>query len=188
MNLSGGLASTTIVAMLSMLTSPTQAGPRYVGATKCKMCHNRKDQANQFEIWSNSAHAKAYASLGTDSAKTLAAKAGLQGDPQKAPQCLECHVTGYGKDTSHYAESYALEEGVQCEACHGAGSNYKATSIMSAPKYTADRAAQHKLALEAGLQVPDEKTCRTCHNERSPAFSGFVFKDYYDRIKHPYTH
>ncbi len=158
----------------------------YVGASKCKICHNRKDQVNQYEIWNNSGHAKAYATLATDKAKEFAAKAGVKGDPQRAAECLECHVTGFTQDTTHYGDTYRLDEGVQCEACHGPGADYKATTIMSSTKYAADRETQHELALKAGLLIPNEQTCVKCHNERSPAFTGFVFKDYYERIKHQY--
>lgn len=186
MNLTGKLGTLLMVAMFTAIVPPVQASPQYVGAEKCKICHNRKDQANQYEIWSRSGHAKAFATLATDSARVLAATAGIKGDPQKAAECLECHVTGFGLDTSHFAQTFVRENGVQCEACHGPGSDYKAASIMSTTKYASNRDEQHKLALGAGLVMPDEKTCVKCHNKRSPAFKGFVYKDYYERIKHQY--
>ena len=48
--------------------------------------------------------------------------------------------------------------GVQCEACHGPGSEYKSMSIMK------DR----EKAMANGLLIPDEKTCFKCHNENVP--------------------
>ena len=176
------------IIVLVMIVSPEAliAAPRYAGSDKCKICHNRKDQVSQFDIWSKSGHARAYATLATDKAKQFAAKAGVKGDPQKAAECLECHVTGYGEDSTHFAESFARENGVQCESCHGPGSDYKSPSIMSSPKYASNRAGQHTLAVNAGLVMPDEKTCVRCHNKRSPAFKGFVFKDYYEKITHQY--
>jgi len=186
MKMAGKLGAILTVAMLTPSVPPVHAAPQYVGSEKCKICHNRKDQVNQFEIWSHSAHAKAYATLATDSAKALAAKAGIKGDPQQAPECLECHVTGFGLDTTHFAPAFVRENGIQCEACHGPGSDYKSASIMSTTKYASNREEQHKLALGAGLIIPDEKTCVKCHNKRSPAFTGFVFKDYYERINHQY--
>ena len=186
MTIAGKFGVVVILATLSPLVPSVQATPRYVGAEKCKMCHNRKDQVNQYDIWSHSGHAKAFETLATDKAKEFAAKAGVKGDPQKAPECLECHVTGFGLDSTHFAEGFPKESGVQCESCHGPGSDYKAPSIMSTTKYASGREAQHKLALGAGLIIPDEQTCIKCHNKRSPAFKGFVFKDYYERIKHQY--
>ncbi len=176
-----------IVATSFPFVAPVQAAPRFVGAEKCKICHNRKDQVNQYEIWSHSKHANAYATLATPKAKELAAKAGVKGDPQKAAECVECHVTGYGLDTSHFAASFVREAGVQCEACHGPGSEYKSPSIMSSAKYASGREEQHKQALNAGLVIPDEKTCVKCHNKRSPAYKEFEFKEFYERIKHKYN-
>lgn len=163
------------------------ADAQYVGAKKCKMCHNKKDQTKQFDIWKGSSHANAYATLATDKAKEFATKAGVKGDPQKAGECLECHVAGYGLDSTFFGKSFVLEDGVQCESCHGPGSKYKSTKIMSKTKYAEDPEAQHKLAIEAGLTLPDEKTCENCHNERSPAFKGFDFKTSYEKIKHEYA-
>jgi YVTN family beta-propeller protein len=51
------------------------------------------------------------------------------------------------------AETYELMEGVGCESCHGAGSEYMVEAVMR------DRAG----ATRAGLQPVTEKTCRGCH-------------------------
>jgi hypothetical protein len=71
----------------------------------------------------------------------------LKPEEQSKAECLACHATG-GK---------AELPGVQCEACHGAGSEYKALAIMK------DR----EKALAAGLVLPDEATCKRCH-EKAP--------------------
>jgi len=42
---------------------------------------------------------------------------------------------------------------VQCEACHGAGSDYKKMSIMK------DR----EKAVANGLEIPSQATCNGCH-------------------------
>lgn len=178
-----------IFALALLVGAPIAAGaktPTYIGAKKCKMCHNRKDETKQYDLWKNSSHAKAYETLATDKAKELAIKAGVKGDPQKSKECLECHVTGFGLDSANFGKGYILEEGIQCESCHGPGSEYKSTKIMSKKKYASQRDVQHKLALEAGLTIPDEKTCVKCHNKRSPAFKGFDFKKYYAKINHEY--
>jgi hypothetical protein len=83
MTIAGKLGAVVILATLSPLVQPAHATPRYVGADKCKICHNRKDQDNQYEIWSNSGHAKAYATLATDQARELAAKAGSRAIPRR---------------------------------------------------------------------------------------------------------
>lgn len=177
-----------LVLCLVLFATGLYAGEaHYVGAKKCKTCHNKKKETMQFDIWKSSAHAGAYITLAGEKAKEYALKAGIEGDPQKAAACLECHVTGYGLADSLFAASYLAEDGVQCEACHGPGSKYKSAKIMSKKKYADKREEQHKLALDAGLVIPDEKTCLKCHNDRSPAFKGFEFKAYYEKIKHEYA-
>ena len=150
-------------------------GAKYVGVKMCGMCHRGEKRGSQLEIWKASGHAQAYQVLGTDRAKEVAAKAGVEGDPQESDQCLTCHVTAFGVDPSMLGAKFAREDGVQCEACHGPGSLYKRRKTMQ------DREA----AVEAGLVIPDEKTCTGCHNEKSPTFKGFDFKAYFDKIAHP---
>lgn len=125
------------------------AKPEYVGEKKCKMCHK-----DEHASWLTTKHATAYDVL--------------KAEDKKKDSCVVCHVTGFGvADT--------LFEGVQCEACHGPGSLYKSMKIMSKDKYKTDREAQHKLAVEAGLLIPDEKTCTGCHNKKSPTFKEFDY-------------
>ena len=87
----------------------------YIGAAKCKMCHKV-----QFASWETMGHAKAFEKL--------------EAADQTNVECLGCHATG-GK---------AELPGVQCEACHGPGSDYKSMKVMK------DREA----SIAAGLIVP----------------------------------
>ena len=65
---------------------------------------------------------------------------------------------------------------MQCEACHGAGADYKKPTIMSAAKWKADSTAQKKLMVEAGLVYPVEANCMGCHKqEGNPNFKPFDF-------------
>lgn len=137
------------------------ASPQYVGVAKCKTCHLK-----EFNVWSASPHASALDRLSAEQ--------------RQKPECVACHVTGHGKP----AAPGAAVEGVQCEACHGPGSLYKSVSIMSKKAYESDSEGTHKKALEAGLVVPTEATCRGCHNEKSPNFKGFDFKTMSAKIKH----
>lgn len=183
------LKQTRVIAALLCILFSTLAhagSPKYVGAKKCKMCHNKKKEIQQFSLWQNSAHSKAYETLASDRAKKLALNAGVEGNPQEAKECLECHVTGYGSDSTAFAESFNLEDGIQCESCHGPGSEYKSMKIMSKSKYASQRDVQHELAINSGLLAPDEKTCLKCHNEKSPAFKGFDYIAYYEKINHEY--
>jgi hypothetical protein len=102
------------------------ADHEYAGADKCKMCHKV-----QFSSWEATTHAKA----------TEAAKAST--DPAYTDDCLKCHATNASADLP----------GVQCEACHGPGEDYKKMSIMK------DREA----AMANGLVIPTQATCDACH-------------------------
>lgn len=151
------------------------AGAEIIGAPKCKMCHGKKT-GDQWTIWTESAHAGAFNTLGSDAAKKIATDKGL-GDPQTEAACLKCHTTqGFlGSEVPVNAKGkYENAEGVGCESCHGPGSEYKSKSVME------DREA----AVAAGMIVPDEKTCTQCHNAESPTFKEFDFAAMYAKIKH----
>lgn len=98
----------------------------YVGAAKCKMCHKV-----QYASWEQTTHAKA-----TDDAKAST-------DREFSADCLKCHATNASEDFA----------GVQCEACHGPGSDYKKMSIMK------DKDA----SIANGLIIPSQETCDGCH-------------------------
>ncbi|MCK4993004.1 MAG: hypothetical protein KAS29_21045 [Bacteroidales bacterium] len=133
---------------------------KYIGASKCKMCHNKPDKGEQYNIWAAGPHAKAMESLSAEEAKD--------------PKCLKCHSTVGHIDASLVA-SIKVEEGVSCESCHGPGSAYKGASIMKS----------QELSLAKGLILPAEAVCVTCHNEESPDFKGFDYAEYSAKIAHP---
>ena len=114
-----------VVAIVAAATVVAQ-DHAYVGADKCKMCHKV-----QYTSWEETTHAKAL-----EQAKASA-------DPAFEARCLDCHATN----------SDEALPGVQCEACHGPGSDYKKMSIMK------DR----DQAVANGLVVPTQETCNGCH-------------------------
>lgn len=115
------------VATVFVVAVAVAAQPTFIGASKCKMCHKV-----QHDSWAQTPHARA-----TDTAK---ASKDLKFDAS----CLSCHATN--KD-----EALA---GVQCEACHGPGSDYKSIAVMK------DR----QKAVAAGLVIPTQQTCNGCHD------------------------
>jgi len=54
-----------------------------VDAEKCKMCHSSATKGVQFTKWSDSAHAKSFATLASEESKKIAAIKGIA-DPQQA--------------------------------------------------------------------------------------------------------
>jgi len=150
---------------------------KYMGSKKCKACHSMAKSGAQFKQWESSKHAKAYETLASAEAKKIAAEKGIA-DPQKDGACLKCHVTAYGVDAAMLDKGYAVEEGVSCESCHGAGEGYwKKKDMEDIAKGTVDGAT-------LGLIKPSEANCIKCHNSESPTFKDFNFIEMYKQINH----
>ena len=118
------------------------AGNGYVGSEACRTCHpEASDQ------WAHSSHAAAFNTL-------------LTVGRQFYPECVSCHVTGFGYETGYRIntpERNHLAE-VGCETCHGPGKKHVNTP----------------LAENIRGEVP-ERICASCHNaEHSPGFEQIV--------------
>ena len=167
------------LVLLSMSLWAQDKKAQYVGSSKCKMCHMSTKKGAQYKKWQAGPHAKAYVTLATDESKEVAKKAGVESDPQKASQCLKCHVTTHNAPATAKAETFKMDEGVGCEACHGPGSLYKSMKVMKALRAgTQDAKA---VAFIKGYK----ETCITCHNEESPTYKPFKFEEKWPEIKHP---
>jgi len=150
---------------------------KYVGVTKCVgACHKTESQGKQLDIWKNSAHANAYKTLETDEANKIAQEKGFSTPAAETPECIKCHILSKEIDPSELTETFDKTEGVQCESCHGPGSDYMKLSIMK----------DKQKSIENGLFVPDNKEefCIGCHNDQSPTFKGFDYASYWEKIKH----
>jgi hypothetical protein len=133
----------------------------YIGANKCKMCHNK-----QYKAWSETKHAKAFETLQNVDEKTAAEwakKMGveLKGKASETPGCIQCHVTGDGLPGGYPpadAEAMANFTVVGCEQCHGPGSAHKAAAKEA-----------KKSVINAS---PGEALCKSCHTAAaSPDFN-----------------
>ncbi len=147
-------------------------GFKYIGADKCKMCHNKPSTGDQYGKWAASLHSKALKTLSSQASLDYAKKNGIA-DPAKDAKCLKCHST-YDAAGANRSGILATE-GVSCEGCHGPGSAYKSPTIMK------DLAMSKK----NGLIVPDQKVCLTCHNKENPFFKEFNFEAAKAKIAHP---
>jgi YVTN family beta-propeller protein len=132
---------------------PGQVPFQYTGVMACAECHAGAGKNYQFSRWRLSAHARAYATLGTSRGKALAQEAGVIGNPQASPLCLQCHATAYAAQQEALLKGFSKRDGVQCEACHGPGSEYSPEAVML------DAVASRN----AGLQEVNEQTCLRCH-------------------------
>ncbi len=153
----------------------------YVGVKACAKCHKTTKQGKQYQIWKDTKHAQAFETLKTPEAVKIAKEKGIAKAPHEAPECLQCHVTGYDAPAEMKSARFSIEDGVQCETCHGPGSLYKPKKIMK------DR----QLAIEKGMKpifVKDgsaEKQCREKKKKKSPTFKEFNFEERWKKIDHP---
>ncbi len=134
----------------------TARKPVYVGARVCGTCHSGKGMGNQFSLWLYSKHSRAWAVLARPEAKQIAAISGLRQEPQEAAICLGCHAPAGQAEPWEKDDTFHLEDGVQCEACHGPGSEYSDDEIMR----------NHETARAAGLKMPAQDDCMRCHIEK----------------------
>lgn len=169
-----------VVAFMVIQTPATaeETQREFVGVAKCKTCHKTAAQGEQHPIWLKSAHSKTYELLASDKAKAIGKEKGIE-DPQKADECLKCHVTGHGVDAKFLGAKYAATDGVGCESCHGAGGDYYKKKTMEAI------ASGEIEAASVGLTMPTEETCTQCHNKESPTFTSFDFEKMFAKIAHP---
>lgn len=148
----------------------------YIGVEPCVMCHKTEKQGNQFSIWKESKHSRAFEILKSEKSAAIIKEKGFSTPATETPECLKCHASGYNVDASLLGKKFKIEDGVQCETCHGPGSEYKDMKVMK------DR----NLAIQKGLLVHEniEAFCISCHNVESPTYIGFDFEEAWDKIKH----
>lgn len=170
---------TSLMTFFCLFTISLLAQEKYsfIGVQDCAMCHKTEKQGQQLSIWQESKHAKAYETLKTDKANEIAKQKGFNTPAVETEDCLRCHASGYDVDESLLGKKFKIEDGVQCETCHGAGSGYKAMSIMK------DR----QKSIENGMIYHEnlEDFCVGCHNVESPTFVGFDINEAWELIKHP---
>ena len=117
----------------------TKGEPGYAGGEECEDCHKKA-----VDFWKTTVHAKAWTEL-------------VDVNKQWSYDCISCHVTGYGRpggsSMAHVSDGGRDLTAVQCEVCHGPGSQHN-----EAPK-------------KVHLRNPVEADCKDCHTkEHSDTF------------------
>ncbi len=130
--------------------------PVYIGARACAKCHSGKSMGHQFSRWLISKHAGSWASLAKPESKIIAQESGILQDPQEAAICLGCHAPAALTEAWERDPAFQIQDGIQCEDCHGPGSDYATKKIMQ------DR----KQAMMHGLKMADDDFCMSCHLEK----------------------
>lgn len=147
----------------------------YEGVQVCGTCHKTEKQGQQLKIWQESKHANAYKALLTEEANKLS------GDVKAVenPKCLKCHASGYDVDKKLIGAKFKVEDGVQCETCHGPGSAYKSLKVMK----SREESVKNGLIIWKNKEEI-EKYCKTCHNPESPTYKEFKFDEMWSKIEH----
>jgi hypothetical protein len=132
-------------AVKNQVQGPNNSVSHYLGSELCIRCHPAEGAA-----WKTTSHSQAWQTLVT-------VKKDADAD------CIPCHSLGYLKPGGFVTGASTPKLGnVQCESCHGMGTEHDA--FVSAP---------HQI---------DAATCTTCHDkERDPNFS---FETYLPKITH----
>jgi hypothetical protein len=176
------LALAAASSLLCLLALPALAGEhKYTGVKDCARCHKKELIGNQYGEWQKAAHSKAFETLKSDKALEFAKKQGITTPPHETDDCVKCHATAHGVTAEMTAKKpLKLEDGVQCESCHGPGADYRKKKVMS------DR----EKSIAAGMCEPvkDEKICLACHNDESPTWDpakGFDYEASKKAIAHP---
>ena len=147
---------------------------RYEGASRCSYCHSSSSVGDQFGIWRDSGHSRAYEALFTENAKEFATESGIE-TPSSDAGCLKCHLTGYDAKFENLGPYYRREDGVSCEGCHGPGGDYAFFSIMR----------DKENAIKKGLNPSPKDTCLNCHNDECHFMTPFDLDEALKIISHP---
>jgi len=151
----------------------------FVGAEVCGECHDSLYR-DQLDSWYRSPHARAYATLALPEAAEIARISGIEEDPFSSPICLGCHATASDVEAWQLDPTFHIEDGVQCERCHGPGSEYMPAEIMF----------DSEAAKAAGLRKPDRRACMVCHKEKGShtaviEVKPFIYEEALKIIAHP---
>jgi hypothetical protein len=113
--------------------------PHYLGQESCVNCHQA-----QYNQWKATQHAKAFATLEA-------------AHKESTGECVSCHVTGFQLAGGFQsAATTAAMANVQCESCHGMGTEHH----MFAPTAAA----------------PSESLCVTCHTAAQDSTWNYAVK------------
>lgn len=146
----------------------TASGPRHEGVATCASttCHGAARPLagtpvlqNEYVTWSTfDPHATAFRTLRDERSAAIARRLGI-GAADQAPACLACHaeVVAEGLRGARFQQ----DDGIGCEACHGAAGNWLATHDDGTPE---SRAASRRAGLRP-LNEPAVRgaTCLACH-------------------------
>ena len=157
------------------LDSLTRPAAKYVGNEVCGTCH-----AREYKKWLGTRHSRSWVMLGmTEKADRVKSYFNVKSlTPQNSAICLQCHGTAADTPPEFRLPTFHVEEGVQCETCHGPGEEYVPEAVMK----------NKQEAISLGLRMPTKEVCLNCHKTKpSHEFMNkkpFDFEEMYKKIAH----
>lgn len=151
--------------------------PTYVGRAVCADCHRPAARALPCKEPPKLEHSRAFEALSLPEAAEIAAINGIPEPPTSSRICLGCHSTGADEGPRWWAETFDRTDGVQCEACHGAGGEH--VVAMTAMTALPAQALQLADETESPMSVPTRAVCDSCH--RRKASHRLVLGEHYRR-------
>ena len=148
---------------------PTANQPgQYLGAANCSNsgCHGSTEPLdatsvlqNEYYTWLNSdRHAQAYNVLFNDKSARIAKNMRLKNRAYEEKACLDCHTSNIPKD--QIVGAIDLEDGVQCEVCHGPASGWRAEHTEEG--WTHEQSVARGMIDLRDIAVRGH-TCHRCH-------------------------
>ena len=129
----------TIVFLMMAAGAAAQQPGRYEGVASCvnSGCHGSTEPLNstrvlqnEYYTWLNSdRHPQAYNILFNDRSARVARNMRLKGKAYQEKVCLDCHTTNV--PPALVSGKIDVEDGIQCEACHGPAGGWRAEHTMA---------------------------------------------------------
>ncbi len=134
----------------------------FVGRQVCVSCHDADRAAHVCTAEGGTGHAKSYRALLRPEAASIAYVTGTGTPPRESQLCLGCHATAAEEGPRWWDPTFRIEDGVQCETCHGPGSDH-ARAMRTAPGRKGEPPPfdESKLAIS-----PKVDLCKSCHVPR----------------------
>ncbi|MCI5044023.1 MAG: cytochrome c family protein [Aquisalinus sp.] len=118
---------------------------------------------DEYVIWRDrDPHARAWRTLQTEDARNIASYFGIE-DPANSGKCLGCHTTEVGP--GGHETAFDIRNGISCEACHGAASEwlgvhsaglyFYAKNISAGMFPTADPESRAEMCVSCHVGTPD---------------------------------
>ncbi len=137
--------------------TPDSEFPVYLGKAACAQCHSPGGSNVPCSLKSIVEHDTAFAALKKSAAADIALLSGVADAPTTSRICLSCHAAGADEGPRWWAPTFRIEDGVQCEACHQAGSLHVATRQATRASVSDPHPP------EGWIHRGDSTGCSVCH-------------------------